>query len=281
MLWNYPYYHLKKELQGNRVTIMSKLQIQEVRSFWETHPLCASAIPYPLGTPEYFDCYDRLREANETLQFSYWLHEYKHFVGKRVLDVGSGNGYVLSKYAQEGAEVAGIDITEAGIDLCRKRFASLGLRGHFVVGNAEELPFESDTFDCVCSMGVLHHTPDTEKAVDEIYRVLKPGGEVIVMVYYRNSALYRLKFPLIRFVSGKSIQQLLNEVDGVGNPKSNVFSKNELRRLLDEFKDLRIFVGLLQGWMLLPRGGRLISNRLLKYFQKYLGWFLYAKGRKA
>lgn len=259
---------------------MNQLKIREVRSFWEAHPLCASVIPYPSGTREYFDYYDRLREENETLQFSYWLHEYRRFVGRRVLDVGSGNGYVLSKYAQEGAEVAGIDITEAGIDLCRKRFASFGLTGHFVVGNAEELPFESDTFDCVCSMGVLHHTVNAGKAVNEIYRVLKPGGKVILMVYHRNSALYRFKLPVMRFVTGKSTEQLLNEVDGVGNPKSNVFSKNEFRRLLDEFKDLRIFVGLLQSWMLFPMGGRLLSDRLLKYFEKYLGWFLYAKARK-
>lgn len=259
---------------------MGELQIQEVRSFWEAHPLCASAIPYELGTPEYFRYYDRLREANESIQFSYWLHEYPAFSGRKVLDVGVGNGYVLSKYAYEGARVFGIDLTEMGIGLSRRRFERLGLKGHFIRGNAEELPFESDTFDCVCSMGVLHHTADPAKAVDEIYRVLKPGGRLIVMVYHRNSALYRLKFPLMSFVTGKTMQQLVNEVDGVGNPKGSVFSKNELRRLLIKFKDLDLSISLLQRWMFFQKAGCLFSDRLLRKFQKYLGWFLYAKARR-
>ena len=160
-----------------------------MRSFWEANPLAAAAIPYPLGTREYFEYYNRLREANESLEFSYWLHEYKAFAGKKVLDVGSGNGYVLSKYAQEGAEVYGVDLTQTAINLCRRRFELLGLPGNFSVGNAERLPFGDETFDCVCSMGVLHHTPDTPRAVEEVFRVLKPGGRLIVMFYHRNSAL--------------------------------------------------------------------------------------------
>jgi ubiquinone/menaquinone biosynthesis C-methylase UbiE len=266
------------ELKGQKP--MATVQIQEVANFWETHPLCASAIPYPLGTPEYFRYYDELREANESVKFSYRVHEYGNFSGHKVLDVGAGNGYVLSKYAQEGAKVWGVDITKTAIDLCSKRFKLFGLKGEFLVANAEELPFESDSFDCVCSMGVLHHTPDTAKAVDEIFRVLKSGGRLIVMVYHRNSALYRVKFPMISLVTGKTIQQLVNEVDGVGNPKGSVFSKDELYRLLNKFKELDLFPGLLQGWMLFPRGGRIFPGRWLRKLEKYGGWFLYAKGRK-
>jgi len=256
------------------------IEIQNVRSFWKTHPLCALAIPHPLGSREYFRYYDALRETNERIKFSYQVHEYGNFTGKKVLDVGAGNGYVLSKYAQEGAEVWGIDITNTAIDLCCRRFELFGLRGDFLVASAEELPFESDSFDCVCSMGVLHHTPNTAKAVDEIFRVLKSGGRLIVMVYHRNSALYRWKFPLMSLVTGKTIQQLVNEVDGVGNPKGSVFSKDELHCLLNKFIDLDLFVGLLQGWMLFPRGGRLFPDRWLRKFEKFGGWFLYAKGRK-
>jgi len=259
---------------------VGSVQLQSVRSFWEANPLCASAIPYPLGTDEYFRYYDELREANESIGFSYQLHEYRNFSGQKVLDVGVGNGYVLSKYAQEGAKVWGVDITETAIGLCRKRFKLFGLRGGFLVANAEELPFQNESFDCVCSMGVLHHTPDAAKAADEIFRVLKPGGRLIVMVYHRNSVLYRFKLPLMSLATGKPVQQLVNEVDGVGNPKGNVFSRDELRRLLKKFRDLDLFVGLLQGWMLFPKGARLFPDRLLRKFERYGGWFLYAKGRK-
>ena len=56
--------------------------IEDVRSYWEAHPLCAEAIPHPLGSREYFEYYDRLREANESVEFSARLHEYVSFAGK-------------------------------------------------------------------------------------------------------------------------------------------------------------------------------------------------------
>ena len=259
---------------------MSQLRIQEVRSFWEANPLCAAAIPYSLGTKEYFEYYDQLREASENLRFSTSLHEYPLFPGKKVLDVGCGNGYVLGKYAQCGTHVYGVDITRTSIELCKRRFEYLGRRGHFYIANAEELPFGNETFDCACSMGVLHHTPDIKKAIGEIFRVLKPGGRLILMVYHRNSALYRFKFPLMRMMTGNSLQQIVNEVDGLGNPKGSVFSRTEIKNLLGSFKNLDVFAGSLQTWMVLPRGLRFIPDRMLRKFEKYLGWFLYVKGIK-
>ena len=259
---------------------MSQLRIQEVRSFWEANPLCAASIPYPLGTKEYFEYYDQLREANEDLSFSKDLHEYAKFSDRKVLDVGSGNGYILGNYAQHGAQVYGVDITQISIELCQRRFEYLGVHGHFSVASVEELPFASGVFDCVCSMGVLHHTPDIKKAIGEISRVLKPGGRLIIMVYHRNSALYRLKFPLMRLVTGKSLQQLVNEVDGLGNPKGIVFSKTEIKSLLSNFRDLDVFVGALKTWMVLPKSLRFISDGCLRRLEKYFGWFLYVKGIK-
>lgn len=259
---------------------MSNPSAEEVRRFWDANPLCANIIPYTIGTPEYFVYYDALREEIESLEFSYRLHEYRHFANKRVLDVGCGNGYVLAKYAQEGATVTGVDITPTAIDLCRKRFEGLGLVGDFRIAQAEQLPFGDATFDCVCSMGVLHHVPDTAKAVAEIHRVLKPGGRLIVMFYHRDSALYRLKYRLLSRWQGRPIEQLVNEFDGVGNPKGTVFSKQELAELLSAFGSLEMFVGYLIGDMVLPRGGRFLPGILLKPFAGIFGWNLYAKGRK-
>ncbi len=254
--------------------------IRRVRAFWEGHPVAAAAVPFPPGTAEYFRFYDRLREANEPPAWSSELHGYAEFVGRRVLDVGSGNGYVLSKYAAEGAQVYGVDLTRTGIDLCRQRFDLSGLRGNFCVANAEDLPFRDETFDCVCCMGVLHHTPDPTRAVREISRVIRPGGRFIAMLYHRNSALYRLVFPLLRLRTGKTLQQLVNEVDGVGNPKGSVYSRPELQRLLSPFANLTFAVGLLQRWMLPPVLRNCLSDGALRRLAPRCGWFLYAKGNK-
>lgn len=254
--------------------------IGDVKEFWNKNPLASADIPYERGTSEYFAYYNKMRERNESVEFSYKLHEYKSFKGKKVLDVGSGNGYVLSKYAAEGAEVFGVDITETGIALCKKRFELLKLKGNFEVANAEELPFEDETFDCVCSMGVLHHVPNTEKAVSEIHRVLKPGGLLIVMFYNRDSAWYRIRMPLEGLIKGKSRMQLVDEVDGIGNPKGDVYSKGELENLLSGFKVNEIFAGLLNSWMILPFGG-VLPDWLFKPLERKYGWFLYAKATKA
>ena len=258
----------------------STVSLDQVRSYWNASPVAASAVPYPLGTPEYFTYYDRLRERNESVEFSYALHEYKRFGGKKVLDVGCGNGYVLSRFANEGAETYGVDLTPAAVELCRKRFAFMGLEGDFRVGNAEALPFDDNTFDCVTSMGVLHHTPDTPRSVHEVFRVLKPGGRVILMFYHRNSVLYRWRFPIVAALTGKSIQQLVNEVDGSGNPKGDVYTKREAAQLLREFTGLEMFAGLLEGSMFVPRIGRIIPKVLFRPFERRAGWFLYIKGYK-
>ena len=129
-------------------------------------------------------------------------------------------------------------------------------------------------------MGVLHHTPNPEKAVEQIFRVLKYGGRLIVMVYYRDSLLYRLKFPLTSLLSGKTVRQLVNEVDGVGNPKGDVYSKAELRQLLYQYQQLEMFTHLLPGSRVLPKIRRFIPDSLIRPFERRWGWFLYAKGRK-
>jgi 2-polyprenyl-3-methyl-5-hydroxy-6-metoxy-1,4-benzoquinol methylase len=119
-----------------------KVTIDEVKKFWNSKPLCSEVIPYELGSREYFTYYDKLREEIESIEVSYKIHEYQNFAGKKVLDVGCGNGYVLSHYAKQKADVYGIDITEKGIQLTKKRFDYQKLSGTFEVANAEQLcPF--------------------------------------------------------------------------------------------------------------------------------------------
>jgi SAM-dependent methyltransferase len=267
-------------LRNKNVSKELEVQLDDVRDFWQAHPVAAEANPHELGSPQYFTYYDRLREANEPTDFSERLHEYTRFGGQRVLDVGSGNGYVLSRYSQAGARTFGVDLTQTAVDLCRRRFQLQRVKGQFLVANAEDLPFSTASFDCVCSMGVLHHTPDTTRAVAEIRRVLKPGGRLILMLYHRNSVLFRVKFPIVRILTGRTIAQLVNEVDGTGNPKGAVYSKRELLELLDGFTDLETFAGILP-WTKLRGLERLAPSRLREWLDRRVGWFLYAKARRA
>ena len=252
------------------------LFIDKVKRFWEENPLSTALIEADAGSPEFFERYDLLRERNEPRLFAKALHEFDRFQGRRVLEVGCGNAYTLARYAEKGAQIYGIDLTEAAIKIARKRFAYRTLKGDFTVGDAEKLPYKTESFDCVCSMGVLHHVPDPEKAVAEIYRCLKPGGRLIVMFYHRDSFLYRVVMPVKSLLTRKTLQQLVNEVDGVGNPKGQVYSRKELTHILADFRDLEIFAGLVQPSVL----RRLLPSWINESLGKRWGWFLYAKARK-
>ena len=76
----------------------------------------------------------------------------------------------------------GVDLTQRGVDLTRERLALEGLEAEVRVADAEALPFEDASFDIVYSWGVLHHSPNTQQAVNEVHRVLKPGGVARVMI---------------------------------------------------------------------------------------------------
>jgi ubiquinone/menaquinone biosynthesis C-methylase UbiE len=108
---------------------------------------------------------------------------------KKVLEVGYGAATDFIQWARAGARLTGIDLTPEAFEHARHRLEIYGLPQpeDFRVGDAEKLPFESNTFDLGYSFGVLHHTPDTIKAIGEVARVVKPGGEIKIMIYNRRS----------------------------------------------------------------------------------------------
>ena len=256
------------------------VQLHDVRDFWQAHPVAAAANPHPLGSVEYFKYYDRLREVNEPVPFSERLHEYTKFGGQHVLDVGSGNGYVLSRYSLAGAKTFGIDLTRTAIDLCRRRFELQGLRGNFLLANAGRTSVPDGNVRLCLLYGRVapytryHSCPRGNPPSPETRRHL------ILMLYHRNSLLFRVKFPIVRALTGRTIEQQVNEVDGLGNPKGAVYSKRELVGLLDGFADLEAFAGVLP-WNKLRSLGRIVPTGVREWCDWHAGWFLYAKARRS
>ena len=102
---------------------------------------------------------------------------------ENVLDIGSGSGPILShliEYADEKTSITGIDISSVMIARARKRLASKRLR--FVLGDLAQLPFRDEAFDCITCGYALEHVPDTRRGMEEIFRVLSPGGRVLLFV---------------------------------------------------------------------------------------------------
>jgi 2-polyprenyl-6-hydroxyphenyl methylase/3-demethylubiquinone-9 3-methyltransferase len=96
--------------------------------------------------------------------------------GVRVLDVGCGGGFASEALARRGGLVTGVDIAEKALEVARRHALLEGLSIEYLAARAENLPFESGTFDVVTCFDVLEHVPNVENVVREVRRVLRPGG---------------------------------------------------------------------------------------------------------
>lgn len=156
--------------------------------------------------------------------------------GKSVLEIGCGMGTHASLLAQAGANLTAIDLTERAVGVTKRRFDIFNLKGRIERSDAENLPFEENSFDTVWSWGVIHHSSSMETCLKEITRVLKSNGHLFLMVYYRPSLVYYLHCGLIRgILLGQLLRRSLQEiyVDSSDGFYARVFSKRELRELLD------------------------------------------------
>jgi SAM-dependent methyltransferase len=271
---------------------MNAVGNRQVRAFWEANPVAAEGISAVPGTAEFFRNFDALREADdcEPWRFSDDIHGYSLAKGLRVLDVSCGNGYVLAQYARFGADVSGVDLTETALDLSRKRFALASLNGDFRLTDGDRLPFEDETFDVACSMGVLHHIADPRSMIAEMRRVLKPGGRIILMLYHWGSWKYHVVFRVKRLLDpryrGKSQAEALNMNDGADCPLALVYTRAQVRDLLKSFLNHRFELNQL-SWkqlLLVPGIDRLLrpvlppANRNI--FARTMGWNLYLTATK-
>jgi SAM-dependent methyltransferase len=166
----------------------SKLNPQDRnRTWWEQLPM----------TYEKWEDADRStnreRVVANFLNSNPWLSRdyFKRFGGKEVLEIGCGAGPATCLFAEYGANVTAIDLTDAAVNLTTANSSGLPVKIQRM--DAEHLDFPPASFDHVFSWGVLHHSAEPVKAFSEVARVLKPGGTVLIMVYNRASLKYYLK----------------------------------------------------------------------------------------
>ncbi|WP_202320173.1 class I SAM-dependent methyltransferase [Archaeoglobus neptunius] len=99
----------------------------------------------------------------------------------RILDVGTGTGFVALRLAELGHDVTGIDLSEGMLSIAKTKATKAGLNVTFIVGDAENLPFDDESFDAVVCRHLLWTLPNPDKAVKEWARVVKPGGMVVAI----------------------------------------------------------------------------------------------------
>ncbi len=200
--------------------------LRKIAGYWDERIHDLAITTEPVGTPGFFRQLDEYRY--DKLNYLPRLVDFSSYRGKHLLEVGCGAGIDLVRFGRAGARITGIDLSRTAIDLARKNVEQHGLNADLRVMNGECMEFPDNSFDVVFAHGVLQYTADTAKMMAEIYRVLKPGGEAIVMVYNKNSWLNLMR---------KVTKVPLEHEDA---PVLKKFTSAELKQLLKPFRYSRI-----------------------------------------
>lgn len=160
--------------------------------------------------------------------------------GKKVLEVGCGLGADTRLFSKLGAYITSMDLSKNNAFLTKKGLGLLDLNGNVACGDAENIPFKNNSFDIVYSFGVLHHTPKTQEAINELHRVLKPGGRCLIMLYHKGYQYYYIH--LVHGILGfkrlfYSEEQILSKKYDK-TPLSKMYSKKDAALLFSRFKEI-------------------------------------------
>ncbi|HBS52021.1 MAG TPA: hypothetical protein DEA62_03435 [Coxiellaceae bacterium] len=265
-------------------------QMQEVKDFWNK----ASC-----GEDLYLKNLDRNgyeAHSKKRYELEPYILEFVNFndvKGKRILEIGIGLGAEHQLFAQGGADLYGIDLTERAVEHTRRRLSMFGLYSQLGVGDSENLTFGNESFDLVYSWGVLHHSPDTAKAVAEVHRVLKSGGIAKIMIYHKWSLVGLMlwfRYALLRLRPWLSLSEIYASY--LESPGTKAYSVVEAKQLFSDFSDVKINIVLCSGDLLISDVGQRHRSVLLavvkkiwpraflkRYFSKF-GLFMLIEARK-
>lgn len=171
------------------------------RSWWNSHPMrydWKKAIDAEEFTKEFYLEIDN-RFFSNLKEFMPWsqvpfdpLVDFNALENSEVLEIGVGNGSHAGLLAQYASSFTGIDITDYAVNSTARRMRCFGLDATIIQMDAEDMGFTEGAFDFIWSWGVIHHSSNTRKVLQEMHRVLKPGGKAITMVYHRSMWNYYL-----------------------------------------------------------------------------------------
>jgi ubiquinone/menaquinone biosynthesis C-methylase UbiE len=284
--------HIWRFLDGDRPAIAATPKVvtgdeykDEVQRQWDNDPAGSHYVKdAPQHTLEWF----LEAEAYRYGEYAPWMRETMEFdrhAGEEVLEIGGGMGTDLAQFAKGGAHVTDLDLSSGHLELAKESFRLRGLTGRFVLHDAETLPFPDGSFDVVYSNGVLHHTPNTRDVVAEIRRVLKPGGNAIVMMYAENSLHYWRNLvwaiglkegQLQDFSIGEIMSRSVERSDHGARPLVKVYTPAALRRMFDQFDAVEV----VQRQLIAPEMPRVLKWMSLARAGRLMGWNLIVKARK-
>ena len=285
---------------------------KEVEKFWDNKPCDSDRSSASYGTRAYFTEIekDRYKFQGHILE----LIDEVDWEGRKTLEIGTGVGTDARIIIGKGADYTGINIDQGSVELTRKALDEFMLAGKVERCDATAMKYDDESFDIVYSFGAMPCIPDLDKAMDEIYRVLKPGGLVMGLLYNRSSINYHVEImflrkrfrhllvipgiiPLLSLLglprdkleghlklyreSGKmsDAEWLSRNTDGPENPFICVQDAKEANRLFSRFEDIsqRIYFFDYRHWGFL---GHILPGFLVRFLGKHWGWHRVVCARK-
>lgn len=263
---------------------------EQTKDFWE-EASCGEKLYLDVPTKEGYLKQAQIRYALEPEILSF--AEFEKHRGQKVLEIGLGLGADHQKWAEAGAVLYGVDLTKRAVQHTDLRFKLLGLNSNLQTADAEHLPFPDNFFDVVYSWGVLMCTPDTPKAIQEVHRVLKPGGIAKIMLYHKYSMVGYMLWLRYALLSGRPFTPLIEiYMKYLESPGTKAYSVEEACALFRDFKVNDIQTFLTHGDLLTSQAGqrhrgplqslaRLIWPRtFIRRFLPRHGLFMTIKGEK-
>jgi len=263
---------------------------RRVHDFWNAAS-CGEELYLPSASRSGYE--EQARVRYELEPYIRELAKFDETRGKRVLEIGVGLGADHQKFAEAGASLCGIDLTERAVEHTRRRLSACGLSSQLAAGDAESLGFPDESFDVVYSWGVLHHSPNTSRAIAEAFRVLKPGGKARIMIYHKWSLvglMLWVRYALLGLRPWLSLSQVYAR--HLESPGTKAYSAREARAMFSKFREVRIrtqlsHADLLESEAGQRRRGALLSlargiwpRALIKRFLQTRGLFMMIEARK-
>ena len=240
---------------------------QQVESYWQAQS-CGEVYLEGESLRDRLSAQERTRYLLEPYIFDFAKFDQGN--GQRVVEIGVGMGADHLQWAVANPHtLVGVDLTMRGINFTRSRLRLNGLHSELSVADAENLPLPADAFDIVYSWGVLHHTPDTRRAIGEVWRVLRKGGVARVMIYHSRSIvgyLLWLRYALFRGRPHLGLAEILARY--LESPGTKAYTRAEAHILFADFQSARTSIVLSAGDLLEGAAGQRHEGRLLAAARK-------------
>lgn len=235
-------------------------EIREIARFWNEKS-CGEVYAKGESLREQFLAQEQARYDLEP--FIPGFAKFHEGAGARVLEIGVGMGADHIQWARsKPASLTGIDLTERAVEFTKARLACEGLSSDVFTANAEELPMKDGSFDIVYSWGVLHHSARPDRAIQEVFRVLRPGGCARIMIYHKYSIVAFLLWLGYGLRRGQSLNRAISQF--LESPGTHAYSVSEARKLFAAFSTLRISLELSPGDLLAGEAGQRHKSTALR-----------------